>query len=91
MLNLHMVPQPSKELQGLDNIINDHRWHTLNRVFLWEELKIMDFLKSFEGLHEIVRMLKIHRYQKWLEDMKQRYELMLEASIYTEDVCLSWS
>lgn len=63
-----MVSQPSKELQGLGNIIGDHRWHTLKRASLWEELKIMDFLKSFKGLHEIVGMLKIHGHRKRLEE-----------------------
>lgn len=63
-----MVSQPSKELQGLGNIIDVHRWHTLNRASLWEELKIMDFLKSFKGLHEIVGVLKIHRHWKQLEE-----------------------
>lgn len=51
---------------GFGTIIDDHRLYTLNSLSLWEELKIMDFLKSFKCLYEISQMLKIHRDQKLL-------------------------
>lgn len=39
---------------GFGIIIDDYRLYILNSFFFWEELKIMDFLKSFKCLYEIL-------------------------------------